>query len=94
MARPEKHGRSVIAENRRGSFVAVAESLLKALAEGREAEAWEHAQALAKAVLDDPAVVLARGALDAGPFAMRRAEELAELVLAESSAEPKRQVRK
>jgi hypothetical protein len=58
-----------------------AEVLLQALAEGRDDEAWEHAQGLAKAVLDDRANVLARAVLDGGPFAMRKAGELAEVVL-------------
>jgi hypothetical protein len=83
VARPEKQGQSVIAENRRGSFVAVARCLLSALAEGREEDAWDQAQALAKSVLDDPLNALARGVLDAGPFAMRKAEELAEHVVAQ-----------
>ncbi len=39
------------------------------------------AQALAKVVLDDRAYVLARSVLDGGPFAMRKAEELAELLV-------------
>jgi hypothetical protein len=60
--------------------------LLKALAEGREHDALQHAQALAKAVLDDPTSVLARGVLGAGPFAMRKAEELAELVIGGAGA--------
>jgi hypothetical protein len=45
--------------------------LLRALAEGREQEAWEDAPTLAKSVLEG------------GPFTMRKAEELAELVLGE-----------
>jgi len=57
------------------------EVVLRALAEGRDEEAWEHAQGRAKAVLDDRANVLARAILDGGPFAMRKAEELAEVVL-------------
>jgi hypothetical protein len=57
--------------------------LLLALAEGREHEAWQHAQALAEGILDDQRNALARAVLEAGPFAMRRAEELAEAVLAE-----------
>ena len=82
MARPEKQGRSTIAENRRGSFVAVAERLLQALADRRDEEAWEAAKALAHAVVDDPAVDLAKTVLEGGPFAMRKAGELAELTLA------------
>jgi hypothetical protein len=38
---------------------------------------------LAEAILDDPRSVLAKGVLNGGPFAMRRAEELAEMVLAD-----------
>jgi predicted transcriptional regulator len=41
---------------------------------------------LAKAVLDDPRNVLAKAALDGGPFAMRKAEGLAEAVLGEAVA--------
>jgi hypothetical protein len=63
--------------------VAAAQSLLQALADGRDEAAWGHAQGLAKAVLDDQANVLARAVLDGGPFAMRKAEELAEVVLDE-----------
>jgi hypothetical protein len=47
----------------------------------RDDRAWEHAQALAKDVVDDPRNALARAVLEGGPFAMRKAEELAELVL-------------
>jgi hypothetical protein len=61
--------------------VAVAQSLLLALSEGRDDQAWEHAQGLAKAVVDDPRNALARAVLEGGPFAMRKAEELAEAVL-------------
>jgi hypothetical protein len=61
-----------------------AEALLRALADGRDREAWEHGQGLAKGVLDDQRNVLAGTVLEAGPFAMRKAEELAELVLADS----------
>jgi hypothetical protein len=60
-----------------------AEALLRALADGRDHDAWEHGQALATSILDDEKNVLARTVLDAGPFAMRKAEELAELVLGE-----------
>jgi hypothetical protein len=59
-----------------------AEALLQALAGGHEEEAWKLGRALAEAVLHDEKNVLAQAVLDAGPFAMRRAEELAELVLA------------
>jgi hypothetical protein len=54
--------------------------LLEALAAGRDEEAWEHARGLAEAVLDDRTNVLARAVLEGGPFAMRKAEELAELI--------------
>jgi hypothetical protein len=47
----------------------------------RDRDAWEQAQALAKNVVDDPRSALARAVLEGGPFAMRKAEELAELVL-------------
>jgi hypothetical protein len=66
--------------------VAVAQSLLLALSEGRDEAAWENAQALAKAVLDDPRNVLAKAVLDGGPFAMRKAEELAEALLGDAAA--------
>ena len=75
----------MIGQNRRGSFVAVAQSLLLALSEGRNEAAWEHAKALAEAILDDPMNVIAKGILGGEPFAMRRAEELAEVVLDEES---------
>jgi hypothetical protein len=61
----------------------VAQSLLEALAEGRDEAAWEHAQGLAKAVLEERTNVLAGAVLEGGPFAMRKAEELAEVVLNE-----------
>jgi hypothetical protein len=61
--------------------VAVARALLVALAEGRDEEAWARATALANDVLDDEKNVLAREVLDGGPFAMRRAGELADAVL-------------
>ena len=64
--------------------VTTAEAVLLALAEGRDLEAWEHARVLAKSVLDDQKNVLARDVLDGGPFAMRKAEELAEAVLGEA----------
>ena len=57
----------------------------KRIADVRELEAWDHAQALAKVVLDDPKNALAKTVLDAGPFAMRRAAELAEAILVEAS---------
>jgi len=67
-----------------------AEALLRAVSEGRDEEAWEHARALAKGVLNDERNVLARAVLDAGSFAMRRAVELAELVL---DAQPDRKTK-
>lgn len=63
-----------------GQFEESANVLLVALSEGREEDAWEAAQALAKRVLEDRAVSLARGVIEAGPYAMRRAVELAELL--------------
>jgi hypothetical protein len=42
---------------------------------------------LAKSVLDDEKNVLAKGVLDGGVFAMRKAEELAEAVLGETRDE-------
>jgi hypothetical protein len=50
------------------------------VAAGRDEEAWESAQMLAQGVLEAH-VVLAQAVLDAGPFAMRSAEDLAELIL-------------
>ena len=61
--------------------MATARALLGAVAEGREEPAWGHAKALAKLVLDDESVQLAKAVLDAGPFALRRAIDLAETVL-------------
>jgi hypothetical protein len=58
-------------------------ALLSALSDGGEQAAWEHAKALAKGVLDDHRNVLAKEVLDGGPLAMRRAAELAVLVLGE-----------
>ncbi len=63
--------------------MAVAQGLLLALSEGRDEEAWEGARRLAEAVLDDRTNVLARSVLEGGPFAMRKAEALAEAVLDE-----------
>jgi hypothetical protein len=65
--------------------VAAAQGLLVALAGGRDEEVWEIAQSLAKGVVDDKKSVLAKAVLAGGPFAMRNAEELAELVLDEES---------
>jgi hypothetical protein len=63
--------------------VTTARALLLALVEGHEQEVWEHARALAKDILDDPKNTLAKAILEGGPFAMRKAEELAERVLGE-----------
>jgi hypothetical protein len=46
--------------------------------DGHGEAAWEAAQALARAVLETPAVVLAAAVLQGGPFALRRALELAD----------------
>ena len=40
-----------------------------------------------QAILPDPVYALARAVLEGGPFAMRKAEELAEVVLAEDQGE-------
>ena len=61
-----------------------AEALLRALADGGEQAAWEHARALATAALDDRMHALARAVLEGGPLAMRRAAELAVLILGEA----------
>jgi hypothetical protein len=73
--------------------VAAAKGLLGALAGGRDAEAWEIARSLAKGVVEDSKLVLARAILAGGPFAMRNEEELAELVLDEES-DPEERVKK
>jgi len=91
VARPVKQAVSEIGRERRGSFVAAAHELLLALAEGRDEAAWEHGKALATSVLDDKRGVLAKAVLEGGPFAMRRAEELAELVL-DGEGDPEEQV--
>jgi hypothetical protein len=49
--------------------------------DGQEEAAWEAAQALASAVLETPAVSLAVAVLEGGPFALRRALELAEVIV-------------
>jgi hypothetical protein len=54
--------------------------------DGHEKDAWEAAQALAKAVLDKREVALAVAVLRGGPFAIRRALELAELVIDSETA--------
>jgi hypothetical protein len=64
-----------------------AEALLRALADGGEQAAWEHARALAKAVIGDKKNSLAKAVLEGGPLAMRRAAELAVLVLDEPGDE-------
>jgi hypothetical protein len=53
---------------------------------GHEEAAWAAAQALAKAVLDVPAVMLATAVLQGGPFALRRALELAERIIEAEAA--------
>ena len=68
----------------RDNCMTTATALLRALADGQEKQAWVLAQTLAKTVLDDPKTVLSRAVLDGGPFAMRKAEELAEEILAEA----------
>jgi hypothetical protein len=52
-----------------------------------EAGAWEAAQALARGILEARQVALAAAILQGGPLAIRRALELAELVI---DAEAKR----
>jgi hypothetical protein len=47
----------------------------------RDEAAWEAAQALARAVLEIREVVLATAIIQGGPFALRRALELAERVI-------------
>ncbi len=49
--------------------------------DGHEEAAWEAAQVLARAVLETPAVVLAAAVLQGGPFALRRALELADALI-------------
>jgi hypothetical protein len=63
--------------------VATARGLLEALSEGNEETAWAWAQELAQLVLIGEEVVLAKLVLDGGPYAMRKAEELAEAIIAE-----------
>jgi hypothetical protein len=46
-----------------------------------EAGAWEAAQALARAILEDRQVALATAILRGGPLVIRRALDLAELVI-------------
>jgi len=65
--------------------VATARSLLEAVAQGPEELAWERAQDLALLILADEQVALAQVVLEGGPFAMRKAEELAESVLDQSA---------
>ena len=55
--------------------------------DGRESEASEAALALARALVETREVALAAGVLRGGPFALRRALELAELVLDSETAE-------
>ncbi len=73
-------------ENERGNRVATAVAILEALADRRDEEAWKLGQGLAEAVLGDATNVLAQRVLDGGPFAMRKAEELAEVALAMRAA--------
>jgi hypothetical protein len=49
--------------------------------DGRKQDAWEAAQALAKAVLEIREVALATAILQGGPYATRRALELAEILI-------------
>jgi hypothetical protein len=49
--------------------------------DGQEEAAWQAALALAKAVLETPTVALAVAVLEGGPFALRRALELAEVIV-------------
>src|SRR5271163_3307309 len=49
--------------------------------DGHEQAAWEAAQALARAVLETPVVALAVAVLQGGPFALRRALELADALI-------------
>jgi hypothetical protein len=54
--------------------------------DGQEDAAWEASQALARAILEMPVVALAAAVLQGGPFALRRALELAEVIV-ESQAD-------
>jgi hypothetical protein len=65
--------------------VTTSKRLLEALANGDDMVAWETAQTLASEVADNPLAVLARAVLEGGPFAMRKAEELAELLASSST---------
>lgn len=63
-----------------------ARTLLEHVVARREDPAWASAQALARAVLADPASddrarTLAKATLEGGPFSINRAVDLAELVL-------------
>jgi hypothetical protein len=79
-----------LSETRSAQFLPrrLVEDLLTAVAEGREEESWRAAQSLARGVLDHRAVTLAKAVLDAGPFALRRGVELAELLLHNAAGEP------
>ena len=58
----------------------VADELLKAVERGDDAAAWTTAQELARAVLANEVVALARAVLEGGPLAVHRALKLAEVV--------------
>lgn len=75
----QDHGVKSFHDNGVTTFEKLAWKITQALANNSDDEAWEAAQALAKAVLEDRANVLAKAVLMAGPFAMRRAVELAEM---------------
>ena len=56
--------------------------------DGHEREAWAAAQLLAKAILETPTVALAVAVLGGGPYALRRALELAEQIITAAEATP------
>jgi uncharacterized membrane protein len=60
--------------------------LVEHIRDRRQEPAWEAAQALAKNVLETRAVGLAVTILRGGPFALRRALELAEQVIEDAAA--------
>ena len=91
VARPVEQGVSEIGLERRGSFVAAAQGLLLAPGRGSGRGCLEHGKALATSVLEDRRNVLAKAVLEGGPFAIRRAEELTELVL-DGESDPEEQV--
>ena len=55
--------------------------VIESVRDGHERPAWEAAQALARAVLEERPFVLATEVLKGGPHALRRALELAEIVI-------------